>query len=65
MSNSGINESTPQTQSNVTWISSKADLKISFLNSLLEMWVWESDPKIDSATGVSNIKIERRPVRSC
>jgi len=54
-SNSGINESTPQTQSNVTWISSKADLKISFLNSLLEMWVWERDPKIDSATGVTPV----------
>jgi len=33
-SNSGINESTPQTQSNVIWISSKAELEISFLNSL-------------------------------
>jgi len=52
-SNSGINESTPQTQNNVKWISSKADLKISFLNSLLEMWVWESDPKIDPATGAT------------
>jgi len=31
-SNSGINESTPQTQSNVIWISSKAKLDISFLN---------------------------------
>jgi len=51
-SNSGINESTPQTQSNVIWISSKAELEISFLNSLLEKWVWESDPKIDPATGV-------------
>jgi len=32
-------------------MSSKAELEISFLNSLLE-WVWESGPKIDPATGV-------------
>jgi len=51
-SNSGINETTPQTQSNVIWISSKAELEISFLNSLLVMWVWKSHPKIDPATGV-------------
>jgi len=51
-SDSGINESTPQTQSNVIWISSKAHLKISFLNSRSEEWVWESSPKIDPATGV-------------
>jgi len=57
-SNSGINESTPQTQSNVIWISSKAHLKISFLNSLFEKWVWESSPKIDLATGVRFSKIE-------
>ena len=37
-SNSGRNESTPQTQNNVSWISSKAELEISFLNSLSEMW---------------------------
>ena len=36
-SNSGRNESTPQTQNNVRWISSKAELEILFLNSLLEM----------------------------
>ena len=36
-SNSGRNESTLQTQNNVSWISSKADLKISFLNSRLEV----------------------------
>jgi len=53
-SNSGRNESTPQKQNNVSWITSKAELEISFLNSLLEMWVWESGPKIDPATGVSN-----------
>jgi len=35
-SNSGINESNPQTPSNVIWISSKAELEISFMNSLLE-----------------------------
>ena len=58
-SNSGINESTPQTQSNVIWISSKAELEISFLNSLLEMWVWESGPKIDPATGVSRQLISK------
>jgi len=51
-SNSGINESTPQTQSNVIWISGKEELEISFLNSLLQKWVWESGPKIDPATGV-------------
>jgi len=51
-SNSGRNESTPQTQNNVSWISRKADLKISFLNSRLEMWVWKSGPKIDPTTGV-------------
>jgi len=49
--NSGINKSTAQTQSNVIWISSKAELEISFLNSLLEKWVWQSGPKIDLATG--------------
>jgi len=53
---SGINESTPQTQSNVIWISIKAELEISFLNSLLEKWVWESDLKIDPATGVMMIR---------
>ena len=36
-SNSGRNESTPQTQTNVRWMSSKAELEISFLNSLVEM----------------------------
>jgi len=51
-SNSGRNESTPQTQSNVSWISSKAELEISFMKTCLEMWVWESGPKIDPATGV-------------
>jgi len=51
-SNSGINDSTPHTQNNVIWISSKTELEISFLNSLLEKWVWESGPKIDPATGV-------------
>ena len=49
-SNSGINESTTQTQNNVIWISSKENLKISFLNSLLEKWVWECSRKIDPAT---------------
>ena len=51
-SNPGRNESTPQTQNNVSWISSKAELEISFLNSLLEMRVWESGPKIDRVTSV-------------
>jgi len=36
-SNSGTNESTPQTQSNVSWISSKAELQISVMKSRLEM----------------------------
>jgi len=44
-SNSGRNESTPQTQSNVSWISSKAGLEISFMKTRLEMWVWESVPR--------------------
>jgi len=52
-SNLGRNESTPQTQNNVSWVSSRAELEISFLNSLSEMWVWESGWKIDPATGVS------------
>jgi len=30
----------------------EAELEISFLNSLLEKWVWESGPKINPATGV-------------
>ena len=59
-SNSGRNESTPQTQNNVSWISSKAELEISFLNSRLEMWVWESGPKIDPATGVKPNKPFRK-----
>jgi len=41
----------------VSWISSKADLKISFLNSRLEMWVWKSGPKIDPATGVITVPL--------
>ena len=36
-SHSGRNESTPQTQNHVSWISSKAEVEISFLNLLLEM----------------------------
>jgi len=40
--------------SNVIWISSKVQLEILFLNSLLEKSVWESGPKIDLATGVVN-----------
>jgi len=51
-SNSGRNESTPQTQNNVKWISSKAELEISFMKTRLKMWVWESGLKIDPATGV-------------
>jgi len=39
-SNSGINKSTPQTRSNVILISSKAELEISFLNSVLEKCHW-------------------------
>ena len=35
-SNSGRNESTLQTQSNVSWISSKAKLEISFMKTRLE-----------------------------
>jgi len=36
----------PQTPSNVMWISSKAELEVSFLNSLLETWVWEMVRKL-------------------
>jgi len=49
------NESTPQTQNNVSWISSKLVFKIWFLNSRLEMWVWTSGSKIDPVTGVIRI----------
>jgi len=58
-SNSGRNESTPQTQSNVSWISSKAELEISFMKTRLEMWVWERGRKIDPAIG--DIIITPRP----
>ena len=37
---------------NVSWISSKTELEISFIKTRLEKWVWESVPKIDPATGV-------------
>jgi len=42
----------------ITWITWKTEQNLEmwpFLNSLLEMWVWESGPKIDPATGVSNM----------
>jgi len=48
-------KSTPQTQRNVSWISSKAELEISFMITRLEMWVWESGRKIDPATGVKTL----------
>ena len=35
-----------KTQSNVIWISSKAEFQISFLNSLSEKWVWQSCPEL-------------------
>jgi len=54
-SNLGINESTPQTQSNVIWISSKTELEISFLNSLLEKWVWEHGSKPLTQNKISEI----------
>jgi len=54
-SHSGRNESTPQTQSNVSWISSKAELEISFKKTRLEMWVWESGRRIDPATGLRRV----------
>jgi len=41
-SNPGINESTPQTQSNVSWISSKGELEISLLKSCR----WKKAPKM-------------------
>jgi len=56
MFNSGRNESTPQTQNNVSWISSKAELEIwryGKSESLLKFWVLESGPKNSSATGVT------------
>jgi len=64
-SNSGRNESTQQTQNNVSWISSKADLKILFLNSRLEMWVWKSGAKIDPATGMRNRDFSLEQIWSC
>jgi len=51
-SNSGIHESTLQTQSNVIWIQVKQNLKSRFLNSLLKKGAWESvllcfiDPRV-------------------
>jgi len=53
MFNSRINEHTPQTQRNVSWIPSKTKLETPFLNSGLEISLWESGPKIDPATGVT------------
>ena len=55
-SNSGINESTPQTRSNVSWISNKAELEISFLKIRSWKKLRESGPKIGSqaVTGVSS-----------
>ena len=51
-SNSGINESTPQTQSNFSWISSKAALQISFMKSRWWKKLHENGPKIGPATVV-------------
>jgi len=51
-SNSGINESTPQTQSNCSWISSKAALQISFMKSRWWKKLHENGPKIGPATVV-------------
>ena len=47
-----MNESSQQTHSNVTWISSKDELEISFLKTRLCKKFWESGPKIGAATGV-------------
>ena len=54
-SNSGRNESIPQTQSNLSWISGKAEIEISSMKTCLEMWVWESGQKIDPATGLTPV----------
>jgi len=54
--NSGINESTPQTSSNVSWISSKVELEISFMKIRSLKKLRESGPKIGPATGVTNLK---------
>jgi len=40
----------------ITWITWKTEQNMEiwpFLNSLIEIWVWENGPKIDPATGVS------------
>ena len=52
-SNSGTNEYSPQTKSNVSWISSKVELVIWFLNSDVEISLRGSDLKIGPATGVT------------
>jgi len=44
-------------QSNVSWISNKAELEILSMKTRLEKWVWESGPKIDPATSVRAIGI--------
>ena len=49
-SNSGRNESTPQTQNNVSWILSKAELEILFLNSLLEMFGFKKAGRLENYT---------------
>jgi len=54
--NSGINESTPQTSSNVICISSKVKIEISFMKIRLWKNLRESGPKIGPATGVTNQK---------
>jgi len=51
-SNSGINDSTLQTQSNVSWIANKTEIMI-FLNSDLEISLLESGREIGPATGVT------------
>jgi len=61
-SNSGRNASTPQIQSDVSWISSQAELEMSFIKTRLEMWVQESGRKIDPATGVTQ-KIIKIPAK--
>jgi len=53
--NALIHESNPQTQSNISWISSKAEHEILFIKTLLWKNLLESGPKICPATGVDQL----------
>jgi len=61
-SNSGIHESAPGTQNNVSWISSTAELEISFLKTRSGKRLRESGQKLGPATGV---RVGPSPSISC